>query len=237
MLGGALKKKLRRAKGGAKNLGVFRVNNNDFTSKNHIFPNCGGRREHFWGISCEKSRFYAKKSYFFHFRGGGRTGYPLDPPWELLTLRGCLGSLLSLEDSMLLIFWVFCVVLYLLSSSCVLCTQRFPVSLDCPFLIAPSVFSNVYIGRSILDNSVDMGWTGNSIAVFCVSDIFICQQTIIQCGTVVCLLMAVLHCHSSRFLLIYIIMKEMCLFSHKELEKFKLSLETLVSGNLWGVYI
>ena len=25
----------------------------------------GGRREHFWGISCEKSRSYAKKSYFF----------------------------------------------------------------------------------------------------------------------------------------------------------------------------
>jgi hypothetical protein len=45
---------------------LFRVNNNDFTPKNHIFPNCGGRREHFWGISCEKSRFYAKKkSYFF----------------------------------------------------------------------------------------------------------------------------------------------------------------------------
>jgi hypothetical protein len=28
----------------------------------------GGRREHFWGISCEKSRFYAKQSYFFHFK-------------------------------------------------------------------------------------------------------------------------------------------------------------------------
>ena len=27
----------------------------------------GGRREHFWGISYEKSRFYAKKSYFFQF--------------------------------------------------------------------------------------------------------------------------------------------------------------------------
>jgi hypothetical protein len=27
----------------------------------------GGRREKFWGISCEKSRFYAKKSYFFLF--------------------------------------------------------------------------------------------------------------------------------------------------------------------------
>ena len=28
-----------------------------------IAPN-GGRREICWGISCEKSRFYAKKSYF-----------------------------------------------------------------------------------------------------------------------------------------------------------------------------
>ena len=32
------------------------------------------RREHFWGISCEKSRFYAKKSYFFQFQEGGRAG-------------------------------------------------------------------------------------------------------------------------------------------------------------------
>ena len=31
-----------------------------------------GRREHFWGISCEKSRIYAKKSYFSNFRGGAR---------------------------------------------------------------------------------------------------------------------------------------------------------------------
>jgi hypothetical protein len=48
--------KLRRVEGGAKIFGVFRVKNHDFTPKNHIFPNCGGRREHFWGISCEKSR-------------------------------------------------------------------------------------------------------------------------------------------------------------------------------------
>ena len=27
----------------------------------------GGRRENFWGISCGKSRFYVKKSYFFQF--------------------------------------------------------------------------------------------------------------------------------------------------------------------------
>jgi hypothetical protein len=28
-----------------------------------------GRLENFWGISCENSRFYAKKSYFFNYRG------------------------------------------------------------------------------------------------------------------------------------------------------------------------
>ena len=39
----------------------------------------GGRRENFWGISCEKSRFYAKKSYFFPIVGGG--GAPGAPPW------------------------------------------------------------------------------------------------------------------------------------------------------------
>ena len=32
----------------------------------------GGRCEHFWGISCEKSRFYAKKSYFFQLRREAR---------------------------------------------------------------------------------------------------------------------------------------------------------------------
>ena len=33
----------------------------------------GGRRENCWAISCEKSRFYAKKSYFFSILGeGGR---------------------------------------------------------------------------------------------------------------------------------------------------------------------
>ena len=64
---GAHLKKLHRVEGGTKIFGVFRVKNHDFTPKNHIFSNCGGRREHFWGISCEKSRFYAKKSYFFQF--------------------------------------------------------------------------------------------------------------------------------------------------------------------------
>jgi hypothetical protein len=43
-LGGAHLKKLRRAEGGAKIFGVFRVKNHDFTPKNHIFPILGGAR-------------------------------------------------------------------------------------------------------------------------------------------------------------------------------------------------
>ena len=34
----------------------------------------GGRREHFWSISCEKSRFYAKKIIFFPILGGAPPG-------------------------------------------------------------------------------------------------------------------------------------------------------------------
>ena len=41
--GGALKK-MRRAEGGAKFFGVFRVKNHDFTPKNHIFSNFSGAR-------------------------------------------------------------------------------------------------------------------------------------------------------------------------------------------------
>jgi hypothetical protein len=66
-LGGAHLKKMRRAEGGAKIVGVLRVKNHDFTPKNHISSNGGGRGENCLGISCENSRFYAKKSYFFQF--------------------------------------------------------------------------------------------------------------------------------------------------------------------------
>ena len=52
---GAYLKKLRRAEGGANIFGVFRVKYHYFTPKKHIFSNCGGKRENFWGISCEKS--------------------------------------------------------------------------------------------------------------------------------------------------------------------------------------
>ena len=53
-LGGAHLKKLRRAEGGAKIVGVFRVKNHDFTPKNNIFSN---------------------------FRGGGGGGAGCPPPW------------------------------------------------------------------------------------------------------------------------------------------------------------
>ena len=52
---GAHLKKLRRADGGAKIFGVFRVKNHDFTPENHIFSN---------------------------FRGGRVPGAPLDPPLD-----------------------------------------------------------------------------------------------------------------------------------------------------------
>jgi hypothetical protein len=52
--GGAHLKKLRRAEGGAKIVGVFRVKNHDFTPNNHIFSN---------------------------FRVGARTGCAPPPTW------------------------------------------------------------------------------------------------------------------------------------------------------------
>ena len=50
-----------------------------------MFPN-GGRRENFWGISCEKLRFYAQKSYFFQLRKEARKfmGYFV---WKITILR------------------------------------------------------------------------------------------------------------------------------------------------------
>ena len=77
----------------------------------------GGKRDNFWGISCEKSRFYAKKSYFFpiaeggakifgvfrvknhdftpknhissNFRGRAPGALPLDPPLILVNVPRC----------------------------------------------------------------------------------------------------------------------------------------------------
>jgi hypothetical protein len=43
-----------------------------------------GKRENFWGISCEKSRFYAKKSYFSNFNGCTRLAAASDKAYQLL---------------------------------------------------------------------------------------------------------------------------------------------------------
>ena len=52
--------------------------------------------------------------------------------------------LLEVEGSMLLVVLTLCVMfLFCLSSFCILCLML-PVSLEFPFFIAPSVFSNVY---------------------------------------------------------------------------------------------
>ena len=47
-LGGAHLKKLRRAEGGTKFFGVFRVKNHDFRQKNHIFSNFRGGGGAYW---------------------------------------------------------------------------------------------------------------------------------------------------------------------------------------------
>ena len=80
--GGAHLKKLRRAEGGAKIFGVFRVKNHDFTPKNHIFPILGGAREIFGVFHVKNHDFTPKKIIFLPILGGGAgcAPPPLNPP-------------------------------------------------------------------------------------------------------------------------------------------------------------
>ena len=66
---------------------------------------------------------------------------------ELLTPRGHWGSLPAFGGicAAHLFRFLCCVLFFCLSSSRVLSIQMLSVSLDCPFLISPSVFFNVYI--------------------------------------------------------------------------------------------
>ena len=45
-----------------------------------IIASSGARRENVWGISCEKSRFYAKNHIFSNFSGVGEGGGVLGAP-------------------------------------------------------------------------------------------------------------------------------------------------------------
>jgi hypothetical protein len=58
---------LRRTEGGAKNVGVFRVKNHDFTPKNDFFPILGEAREIFGVFHVKNHDFTPKKSYFYQF--------------------------------------------------------------------------------------------------------------------------------------------------------------------------
>ena len=74
-LGWAHLKKLRRAEGGAKIFGVFRVKNHDFTQKNVIFPILGGGGGEIFGVFHVKNHdFTPKKIIFLPILGGARAG-------------------------------------------------------------------------------------------------------------------------------------------------------------------
>ena len=84
--GGALKKNCAERREARIFLGYF-VWKITILRQKIMFSNCEGRRENFWGISCEKSRFYAKKIIFFLILGGGARR--VRPPW----IRPCYAHL------------------------------------------------------------------------------------------------------------------------------------------------
>ena len=55
--GGGHLKKIAPSGGRRENVCGISCEKSRFYAKNHIFSNCGRRRQNFWGISCEKSRF------------------------------------------------------------------------------------------------------------------------------------------------------------------------------------
>ena len=66
--GGTHLKKLRRAEGGAKIFGVFRVKNHDFTPKNHIFSIAEGGAKMFEVFRVKNHDFTPKNHIFSNFR-------------------------------------------------------------------------------------------------------------------------------------------------------------------------
>jgi hypothetical protein len=67
---------LRRAEGGAKIFGVFRVKNHDFTPKNHIFPILRRAREIVGVFHVKNHDFTPKKIIFLPILGGRAPGAP-----------------------------------------------------------------------------------------------------------------------------------------------------------------
>jgi hypothetical protein len=71
----------------------------------------GGRREHFWGNSCEKSRFYAKKIIFFPILGGAPP--PLDPPLLCILHDGIKSWYDGKHVPMILFLNVYWIILFI----------------------------------------------------------------------------------------------------------------------------
>jgi hypothetical protein len=92
---GAHLKKLRRAVGGAKFFGVFRVKNHDFTTNNHIFFHLRREARKFLGYFVWKITILRQKIIFFPILGGGgrtRRAPPWIRPWSS-TFIMCIKSL------------------------------------------------------------------------------------------------------------------------------------------------
>jgi hypothetical protein len=81
---------MRRAEGGAKIFGVFRVENHDFTPKNRICSNGEGGAKFVW-VFRVKNHDFTPKIIFFQILGG--CAPPLDPPLHMGTLVAKLRSL------------------------------------------------------------------------------------------------------------------------------------------------
>ena len=77
---GAHLKKLRRSEGGAKNFGVFRVKNHDFTPKNSDFFQMQREARKFLGYFVWKITILRKKIIFFPILGGGARRVRPPPP-------------------------------------------------------------------------------------------------------------------------------------------------------------
>jgi hypothetical protein len=79
---GAHLNKLRRAEGGAKIFGVFRVKNHDFTPKNHVFQLPREARTFLRYFVWKITILRQKNHIFFPILGGARAGCapPLNPP-------------------------------------------------------------------------------------------------------------------------------------------------------------
>jgi hypothetical protein len=72
---------MRRAEGGAKNFGVFRVKNHDFTLKNQIFSNGGGRHENLWAKGFDRTYQALSRESPGFGTGNNQFNHPHHPPF------------------------------------------------------------------------------------------------------------------------------------------------------------